>query len=154
MGFRKKHLISCWNQNSSYWVKFVKSLGYLPCMNLIFSLNSPLKFNPVKTSLRWKSMPRPKIQTPKEYYLNSTADFWHFPKCRVFYIVIIAQSMLVRHTVTRLINLYFESYFWLLRFTAVALCLQTVDKWALWKWGHFEGVKLIFKMLPAFWTKY
>ena len=33
--------------------------------------------------------------------------------------------------------------------TAVALCLRTITKLALWKWGHFEGANTTLKNLPA-----
>ena len=36
--------------------------------------------------------------------------------------------------------------------TAIEFRLQTVTKYTLWKWGHFDRAKSTLKMLPASWT--
>ena len=45
-----------------------------------------------------------------------------------------------------------KSFVFLFGYTVVALCLHTVTRLALWKWGHFERAKFTLKILTASWT--
>ena len=38
---------------------------------------------------------------------------------------------------------------WVITDTVMKIHLNTVTKYALWKWGHFERAKPILKMLPT-----
>ena len=69
---------------------------------------------------------------------------------RVFFFFIEDFLQITRSLVTFLFT--FIPTIALLTITVAAPHLQTIAKWTLWKWGHFDNAKLTLKMLQASWN--